>query len=153
MPAVQKLPHQQRKVYFLRKKLAPKVGSSSEDEQILYDDTTDTPSEFEENESEQMDSPAVEIIEMKNISIWHFLKVNLKCIQTGKLSQFVGKVILPPTFEEKPAVKVPFMRPYRNNKDIFIFPQEMDESDISSQEIVGRYTKVDELKYGRIRFQ
>ena len=94
-----------------------------------------------------MDSPAVEIIEMKNINIGHFSKVNLKCIHTGKLSQFVSKVILPPTFEETPAVKISFMRPYRNNKDTFIFPLEMDKSDIFSQEIVGRYTKVAELKY------
>lgn len=83
----------------------------------------------------------------QQITIGDFLLVTVSNEKAKK--DFPSKVVA----LGKNSISVKFMRAYRGQRHIFVFPEIDDTSVISKDDIVGKLTKICKLRYGKIMFE
>lgn len=127
--------------------------SSSFDEKQLCKDSSSDLSEFSDNSEDAL----IQETETFTISQEHlhendFVLVELKDTKRNNSKDFVGQILKIAKSEDEPLL-VKFMRNYRIHKNIFIFPNVDDTSEVFKSEIKGKLTVFKHLRYGKIQFQ
>lgn len=136
-----------------RKQLVNVFQKSKNKEYSFCDD--DDNEEFSSDSNEGSDSnesckKTLTLRDAENLVTNDFVQVRLKPENSEAFKEYVGQVLKINPISNM--VQVKFLRPYRQHKDTFVFPDVQDISMIEKHEITGKLENYVKLRHGQLRF-
>lgn len=131
-----------------------KKESSDTEESIKEVDLSAESSSNDNPDSDDESYPSkkeffIEKINDEDVKVEDFLYVELTTEKHNIKKEFVAQVISAERGEEHMSITVRFLRQYRQTRNIFVFPEVPDESELFEGEIRGKLT-TKKLRHGKI---